>query len=205
MNMIKTLFFDIGGVLLTNGWDHDARERASIKFSLDQNEIEKRHDPLFKSIECGTLTTKEYLDKVIFYKKRDFSHEEFFEFMKSQSKPLYNNLDIAAQLSKEQRYRLYAINNESLDLNTFRVETFGLYNYFQAMFSSCFLGVCKPDVRIFQVALNILHQNPSECLLIDDREENVESAKKAGLDTIHLPDASKLKERLVEKGILFNY
>lgn len=200
--MIKTLFFDIGGVLLTNGWDHDARERAAKIFSLDQNEIEKRHEPLFRSFECGSLTTKEYLDKVIFYEKRDFSHQTFFEFMKSQSKPLYNNLDMAAQLSKDERYRLYAINNESLDLNTYRVETFGLYKYFPAMFSSCFLGVCKPDVRIFQIVLNVLHQNPSECLLIDDREENIEGAKKAGLDTVHLPDASKLMEKLMEKGEL---
>lgn len=202
--MIKILFFDIGGVLLTNGWDYDARKRAALKFSLDHKEIEKRHDPLFKSFECGALTTRDYLDKVIFYEKRNFTHNEFFEFMKSQSKPLYNNLEITAQLLKDQQYKLYAINNESLDLNTYRVETFGLYKYFPAMFSSCFLGVCKPDVRIFQIALSVLHKNPAECLLIDDREENIEGAKKAGLNTIHLPDASKLKERIVDKGISFS-
>jgi hypothetical protein len=58
------LFVDLGGVLLTNGWDHTARKRAGKKFNLDYAEMEERHDQTFDTYEEGKLTLDEYLRRV---------------------------------------------------------------------------------------------------------------------------------------------
>ncbi|MEJ2555063.1 MAG: HAD family phosphatase, partial [Anaerolineae bacterium] len=74
---ITTLFLDIGGVLLTNGWDHNMRRKAAEIFGLDYEEMNERHHLTFDTYEEGKLNLYEYLNRVIFYQERPFSLEEF--------------------------------------------------------------------------------------------------------------------------------
>ena len=76
-----TLFLDIGGVILSNGWDHQLREKAAKKFGLDFMEMNQRHALTFDTYEIGKITLDEYLNRVVFYVSRSFSHEDFKEFM----------------------------------------------------------------------------------------------------------------------------
>lgn len=198
---ITTLFFDIGGVILTNGWDHNARKRAAEHFSINYDEFNEKHESVFIQFEKGQLSLDEYLNHTIFFKERNFLRSDFIEFMKTQSKPYDGSIKVLEKLSEEKRYLLASINNESLELNHFRIKKFKLTNYFQAFFSSGFLNKRKPDVEIFQTALNVLQKNPEECFFIDDREENIDGAKKAGLNTIHLKEINKLYDLLENNGI----
>ena len=84
---ITTLFLDIGGVLLTDGWDHHARRRAATNFKLNLAEMEDRHHLTFDTYEEGKLTLEEYLGRVVFYQKRPFTRAQFRSFMFAQSKP----------------------------------------------------------------------------------------------------------------------
>lgn len=201
MRRISAIFFDIGGVCLTNGWDHISREKASIRFSLDYGEMEKRHTTVFKKFDKGMLSLDEYLDQVVFFRKRDFSREEFAEFMYSESRPILPTLKILGILSSNTKYHIAAINNESFELNKYRIEKFKLYKYFKCFFSSCYMGVRKPEPEIFYRTLMISHKKPGECLFIDDRRENILSAQSLGLNTVLLDDPLTLKQKLKEFNI----
>ena len=201
MKKINTILFDVGGVCLTNGWDHISREKATVKFSLDYEETEKRHKPLLKKFEKGKLSLDEYLDEVVFFKERDFSKSDFIEFMHSQSETIDSTLKILDKLNKKRKYQLVTLNNESRELNKFRINKFNLSKYFECFFSSCYLGTRKPEQEIFYAATHLLQKDPEECLFIDDREENYNAATNYGLNTILLDEPGNLQVRLDENNI----
>ncbi len=202
MTQITTLFFDVGGVCLTNGWDHISREQAARHFSYDYDESEEHHQSIAEDFECGRLSIEDYVKKVVFFKQRSFTAEDFMGFMKSQSKPHESSLQVLETLSQQKKYSLATVNNESLALNLYRIRTFHLDRYFTAFFSSCFMGVKKPECEIFQKALWITQRKGEECLFIDDREENIAAARTCGLQAVYLPDPKALEKTLQEKGIL---
>jgi putative hydrolase of the HAD superfamily len=201
---ITTLLFDIGGVILTNGWDEDNRREGAEFFELNLGEIEKRHKAVFPDFEKGNVSLNKYVDEVIFYKERNFNREDFINFIKSRTRPYDSSIQILEKLRRDKKYLLATINNESYELNLFRINHFKLYKYFISFFSSGFLNTRKPEPLIYKIALNVLHKMPSECLFIDDRIENIEEAEKQGINTIHLTDVKELKNLLLEKDITLN-
>ncbi len=186
---------------MTNGWDHISREKSTVRFSLNYEEMEKRHKPLFKKFEKGKLTLNEYLDQVVFFKKRNFSRQDYKDFMLSQSRPIDSTLTLLGKLSSAGKYQLATLNNESRELNQYRINKFGLDKYFECFFTSCYLGVRKPEQEIFYKALHILHREPEECLFIDDREENFQAAKSSGINAALLEDPEDLEKKLNELNI----
>lgn len=202
MTKITHLFFDIGGVILTNGWDHISRERSTNYFGYAYEESDEKHYKISEKFETGKISREDYLDEVIFYKKRDFSKKDIIEFMESQSAAHQSSLDVLEKLCSQGEYHVSTLNNESLELNLFRMQKFELTKYFTNFFSSCFLGVKKPEVEIFQKVLWITQKNGEQCLFIDDREENLEGAKKCGFQTLYLPKIGELENLLTERGIL---
>jgi putative hydrolase of the HAD superfamily len=198
---ISTIFFDVGGVCLSNGWDHIAREKACVHFSLDYEELEKKHKLLFKKFEKGKLPLESYLNEIVFYKNRNFSKKNFIDFMYSQSHAFTSTINILKRLKAGKKYQLATINNESLELNKYRVDKFNLAKYFECFFSSCYMNARKPEQEIFYKALHILHKNPGECLFIDDREENYHAAQSKGINCILLETPGQLKEKLEQFNI----
>ncbi|MEJ2617247.1 MAG: HAD family phosphatase, partial [Ignavibacteriaceae bacterium] len=188
MSNITTLLFDVGGVILTNGWDEINRREGAEHFNLDFDETERKHNEVFTDFEKGNVSLNKYVEEVIFYKKRNFNQEDFINFIKSRTKPYESSIQILKKLSEDKKYMLATINNETYELNLFRINHFKLYKYFTSFFSSGFLNTRKPEPLIFKIALNVLHKTPSECLFIDDRIENIEEAKNQGIQTIHLTD-----------------
>ena len=168
--MITTIFFDIGGVLLTDGWGHDSRRAAAEQFGLDWEEYSDRHEKVGHAIETNRMSLEQYLDRAIFYRPREFSREEFRAFIFAQSQPKPESIAIVAQLAESKNHFLATINNEVLELNLYRLEHFGLRRYFRVFFSSCFLGLRKPDKAIYRLALQVTQQAPANCIFIDDRE-----------------------------------
>src|SRR5262245_7182040 len=201
MPHITTLFWDIGGVILTNGWDRNSRKEAVETFQLDWEEFHDRHDLSFPAFDAGQISLHEYLDRTIFYRTRKFSREEFTAFMFAQSKEFPGSravLDICTQSNK---YFIGAINNEPLELNQYRIEAFHLRRNFQVFFSSCYVHSRKPEEAIFRIALEVSQRPPEECLFIDDRALNLESPRCLGMNTIHHENAEQLRSELAKYGV----
>jgi len=201
--MITTIFFDIGGVLLTDGWGHEPRRAAAKKFGLDWDEYSERHEKVAHAIEINRMTLEHYLDRAIFYRPRPFTRDEFRDFIFAQSDPKPDVLKVVEELQKSGRYLMATLNNEILELNLYRIERFDLRRYFPVFFSSCFLGLRKPDEAIYRMVLQITQRTPQECLFIDDREVNLECPRELGIKTILFKDAAQLRTELVSHGVAF--
>ena len=198
---VTTLFWDNGGVILTNGWDRGSRKKAVEKFNLDWADFEDRHELLLNAFECGQATLDEYVRRTVFYRDQPFTREQFKQFMFEQSQALPEALAFLKKLAKTKRQMLAALNNESLEINDYRIKTFGLRDCFSAFFSSCYLGVRKPDRGIYSLALKITQRDPAECVLIDDRGLNLECAREMGMHTIQYKDVAQLRGELEKLGV----
>jgi putative hydrolase of the HAD superfamily len=199
---VTTLFWDLGGVILTNGWDRASRRKAAEKFHLDWDEFEDRHELVLNGFETGEIPLSEYLQRTVFYRERPFTRDEFRQFMFDQSQPFPESLELLGELVATKKLFMAALNNESAEINEYRIRTFHLRNYFEAFFSSCYLGVRKPDAGIYRRALSMTQRDPSECIFIDDRGLNLECAKELGMRTIHFRNANQLREAFAEYGVL---
>ena len=197
---VPTLFFDIGGVLLTNGWDTGCRRRAAETFDLDFHDFQTRHEMLKTSFETGRLSLNAYLQKAIFHRPRAFTPDDFKQFMFAQGKVLGDTLDWVRALAKSGKCRLYTLNNESRELHEHRVETFGLDSIFRGFLASCYLGQVKPDEAIYLNALGIASCSQERAIFIDDRPLNVEPAQALGLKALHFQGLDSLREFLRDHG-----
>jgi putative hydrolase of the HAD superfamily len=198
---ISAIFWDVGGVLLSNAWDHEERRRALQQFALDEVEFESRHEMLVSSFERGKISLQEYLERTIFYRPRSFTLEAFEQYMYSLSQADPQALQLARELSKSCKYLMSTINNESKELNLFRIRTFGLREIFSLFVSSCFVGLRKPEEGIYRLALEITQRPPEECCFIDDRPLNLDSASRLGMHVIRMENAQQLRQELQKLGV----
>ena len=198
---ITHVFFDVGGVLGTNGWDRSERAAAAERFGLEVGELEETHSEAVAMLELGRITLDEYLRTAVFYCPRPFTPDAFKACMLAQSAPFPETIELARALARTGRYRMMTLNNESAELNQHRIERFGLRDIFIAFFSSCWVGVLKPARRIYEVALAISQAEPGASVFIDDRERNLEPARLLGMQTIEFTDAVRLKKELAGMGV----
>lgn len=196
MSAIRHIFFDIGGVLGTNGWDREQRDRAVKRFKLDAEDFQCRHEEVVGAWEEGRITIDEYLDITILPVPRDFSREEFIDFMYSQSVPDNDTIAIARALTGHARYTLMTLNNESDELNRYRIEKFGISDIFEAFISSCWLGVRKPTQKFYSRGLGIAQADPASSLFIDDRQQNLVPASALGMNVVQFKSATQLRSDL---------
>lgn len=185
MPSISALFLDVGGVLLTNGWDRRMRQAAAGKFGLDYDEMNERHHLTYDTYESGKLTLDTYLDRVVFYEKRSFTHGDFKEFMFDQSKPLPHMLDYLRALKEKYNLKITVVNNEGREVNEYRIHRFNLSTLVDAFVSSCFVHFRKPDTDIFRVALDVTQVSPERVAYLDDRLMFVTVANTLGIKGIH--------------------
>lgn len=201
MAKITALFWDVGGVLLTNAWDRTSRRDLVEKFKLAGQDFEARHDAIIAAFETGQLDLDRYLEQTIFFRPRGFTEQAVKDFIFAQSQPCPETLAIVERLAHAKQYLLAMLNNESVELNRYRIERFGLRNYFSVFLSSCFLGVRKPDEAIYRLALQITQRAPEESVFIDDRSLNVECARRMGMLTVHFQGPAQLQAELRKLGV----
>ena len=198
---ITTLFLDVGGVLLTNGWDRKARTLAVKKFKLDLEEINERHHLTFDTYEAGKLDLNEYLERVIFYEKRNFTKEDFENFMFTQSNTLPKMIDFINSLKKKFNLKVTAVSNEGRELTEYRIKQFKLNEIFDSFVASSFVHFRKPDVDIYKIALDISQVMPQQVAYLDDRLMFVQVARSLGINGIHHKSLSSTKEQLAKLGL----
>jgi putative hydrolase of the HAD superfamily len=193
---ITTMFWDIGGVILTNGWGRSSRLEAAKVFNLDWEEFVDRHDLCFPALDAGLITLNAYLDRTLFYRPRAFTREEFTAFMFAQSKEFPETRAILDEVTQSKKYFIGSINNEPLELNQYRIDVFDLRRNFDVFFSSCYVRSRKPEETIFRIALEVSQRPPEKCIFIDDRALNLEVPRRLGMQVIHYKDAHDLRSEL---------
>ncbi len=193
---VNTLFLDIGGVLLTNGWDRKSRIKAVKYFNLDEEEVNERHHLTFDTYEIGKLSLTEYLNRVIFYEERKFTEEEFKTFMFSQSQQLPDMMMFIQKLKAKHNLKVTAVSNEGRELTDYRINKFKLYEIFDAFVASSFVHFRKPDEDIYKVAIDISQVTPEQVAYIDDRQMFVEVAMSLGLHGIHHKSFEETRKEL---------
>jgi putative hydrolase of the HAD superfamily len=201
VSAIHAIFWDVGGVLLSNAWDHTERAAALEQFRLDPEEFQARHEMVVSSFERGKISLDEYLDRTIFYRNRPFTREEFRDYMFSLSQPMPEVLAFARGLADGGKYFMGTINNESRELNLYRIAKYGLQEIFRVFVSSCFVGLRKPESGIYHLALEITQINPQQCCFIDDRALNLECAAQLGMRTIQMQSLDQLQGDLGKLGV----
>ncbi len=196
------LFLDVGGVLLTNGWDRSMRRRAAETFSLDAEDMNDRHHLTFDTYELGKLSLDEYLDRMVFYKERRFSREEFKEFMFAQSKPFPLMLDLVRSLRKAYRLKIAVVSNEGRELTTYRIQKFGLAELVDFFVASSFVHFRKPDADIYRIALDIAQVPLDQVVYVEDRLMFVEVAQGLGIRAIHHTSFESTRASLASLGLV---
>ena len=200
-SQITTLFLDIGGVLLTNGWDRNIRLNAAKKFGLDYDEMNERHHLTFDTYESGKLSLDEYLNRVVFYRERSFSQEEFKKFMYAQSEPYPDMIELIRGLKTQYNLQIAAVSNEGRELTMYRVQQFQLGTFMDFFVSSCFVHYRKPDEDMYRIALDISQAQADQVIYIDDREMFVEVAQGLGIAGITHKNYGTTRKSLEELGL----
>ena len=198
---ISTLFLDIGGVLLTNGWDRKARRLAAETFGLNEEEMDERHHLTFDTYEEGKLSLDEYLDRLVFYRERSFTRDSFRNFMFAQSRALPEMIELVSHLKTRHRLKIAAVSNEGRELNEYRIRTFGLGRFIDFFISSCFVHYRKPDADIYRIALDIAQVAPDKVICIDDRPMFVDVARSLGIQGVLHTTYELTLETLASAGL----
>lgn len=178
-------------MLLTNGWDREQRADVVARFGLDPEDFGERHKLAVPELERGRMSLAEYLEQTIFLTPCDFTPNDFREALEAESQPHEGALALARDLGG--RHRMYALNNEGRDLNEYRIRTYGLDTFLLGFFTSCYLGVMKPNPAIYRLALQLAHVRPEEAMLVDDRAQNAGAARSVGMHAVRYENAGQLR------------
>ena len=198
---IRTLFVDIGGVLLSDGWDHRARKRAVKRFKLEPVEMETRHQMMFDTYEEGKLTEEQYLDHVVFFRRRPFTRAEFRKFMFAQSTPYIDMLALVLDLKAKYRLKIIAVSNEARVLNDYRIQKFKLDDIVDAYISSCYVHLRKPDADIFRLALDVAHTPAQQVAYVENTPMFVGIAASLGIRSVLHTDYRSTCAKLASFGL----
>lgn len=201
INKITTLFLDIGGVLLSDGWDFEFRQLAAEKFHLDIVEFEKRHNIMFITYEEGKISLNEYLNHVVFYKKRNFSLNEFRDFIFSLTTPYPEMIGFIKKLKGQYGLKVVVVSNEVRELNTYRIQTFKLNSFVDFFISSCYIHIRKPEKAIFKLALDLVQVSAEEVVYIDDIQIFTDIATEINIKSIHHTDIKSTSRALADIGL----
>ena len=198
---ITTLFLDVGGVLLTNGWDRKSRTLAAETFDLDLKEMDSRHSQTFDTFEIGKISLDTYLTRVVFYKKRSFTRSQFKSFIFSQSQSHPEMIELICKLKAKYHLKIAVVSNEGREINEYRIKKFKLGSFVDFFISSCYVHFRKPDEDMYRLALDVSHVEPEEVVYVDDRAMFVQVAESLGLHGLLHTDFASTKAKLASYGL----
>ncbi len=201
MTSITTLFLDIGGVLLTNGWDHKIRQQTAAHFGIDFEEMSSRHHITYDTYESGKSTWEEYLEKIIFYEARSFSIDEVKQYILEGAQPLQDTIDLICKLRSVYQLKVAVVSNEGRDLAVDRIERFGLRKFVDFFIVSAFVHFRKPDLDIYRLALDVAQVKPGEVAYVEDRPLLVEVASKLGIRGVIHRNEAETRQGLAKLGL----
>ncbi len=200
-SQIQALFIDLGGVMLTNGWDSDTRSAAAERFGLNLADMDSRHRMTFDTYEIGKLSLGEYLNRTVFYQPRPFTPAEFVTWILDQSKEYPGMLDMVRALKAKYHLKVFVVSNEGRELTEYRIRKFALGGFVDAFVSSCFVHLRKPDNDIYRMALDLAQVAPTQVAYLEDRPLFVEVAAQFGINGIQHTSYESTKAALAGLGL----
>jgi putative hydrolase of the HAD superfamily len=201
---ITHLFTDLGGVLLTNGWDRALRHRTAEHFGLDAAEIaemDERHHLTYDTYESGKMGLGAYLDRVLFFAPRRFNREEVIDFVLGEARAFPEMIDLVCRLKARHGFKVAVVSNEGRELTVDRIRRFSLDKFADFFVVSCFVHFRKPDEDIFRVALDIANADPARVVYLEDRPMFVEVAASLGMHAIWHRGFDTSRDRLAALGL----
>jgi putative hydrolase of the HAD superfamily len=120
--------------------------------------------------------------------------------MCEQSKPYPEMIAMLGQL-KARGLKIAVVSNESLELNAYRIRTFGLARFADSFISSCFVHLRKPDANIFRLALDITQTPAHQVLYIENTPMFVQIAEGLGIRSILHTDYKSTHAQLASLGL----
>ena len=201
--MIKTIFFDIGGVLI------DIHPERTYQYLSDSADVEvsmvkesfpwDAHDQYERGImnnEDWFITYKESLPQPCCLKRSDFWNA--WKLLLGEEK---NTVNILEALNKQ--YSIWLLSNTNPKHIQDEIEKRYLFpSLVNGAVYSFDVGVRKPEQEIYEIAMQRANANPQECLFIDELLENIQAAKQIGIEGIHFISSEQLKQELVHLGII---
>jgi FMN phosphatase YigB (HAD superfamily) len=206
---VKTIFWDIGGVLLTNGWDRHQRARVLTSLGVDLAEYEPRHEVANYYWERGHIDARSFFERTVFeLKPRDFTFAELWPRVCAESKVLhpgaFDILQSLQGLRTSGQLKLATLNNESIELNEYRLDAFHLRSSFDFFVCSGYVHEMKPLADIYRAAILISGQPASSAVFIDDKQENIDAARSHGMQGIRFESPEQLRLSLAELGLVLD-
>lgn len=201
LETITHLFTDLGGVLLTNGWDHNLRHLTAEHFGVDPQAMDDRHHLTYDTYESGKMGLWTYLDRVMFYEPRPFTHEQVIEFILDQGKPFPEMIELVKAIKARHGVKVAVVSNEGREITADRIERFRLRDFVDFFIVSSYVHFRKPDEDIFKIALDVAQAEPGRVAYIEDRQMFVEVAAQVGLRAIWHRGLESTRKALAEMGL----
>ena len=197
--MIKNIVLDMGNVLLN--YDPNVCLQAYVEDEKDRDLIRKElfQGPEWAQGDLGVITNVERYDGVSrrVPERLHTALRNCVDHWMMCMKPLPGAKAFCDGL-KEKGYHLYLLSNADFTIYDYFPD-FVPFSYFDGKLVSADVHIVKPDVRIYQLLMETYGLNPEECLFVDDRMDNVEGAKKAGMQGVQfLGDYKKVENFLKE-------
>jgi putative hydrolase of the HAD superfamily len=198
---ITHLFTDLGGVLLTNGWDRGLRKLVASHFNIDAAEMDERHHLTYDTYEAGKISLSEYLRRVVFWEPREFTEDQVVDFMLSQARCFPEMIELVKAVKEKNRLKVAVVSNEGRELTADRIRRFGLKEFVDFFVVSSYVHFRKPDEDIFRVALDVAQAEPGEVVYLDDRHMFVEVAGRMGMRAVWHREYEKTRAAFAELGL----
>jgi len=201
---IRTVFWDVGGVILTNGWDLTQRTRVLSRLGVDLEAYEEIHERVNYYWERGLINAEDFFMQTVLRTnpKLNLTFDLLWPQVCAESKVLHAEcLDILAELKEQRKFRLATLNNESRELNEHRLNAFKLRSLFDYFICSGYVHEMKPNPGIYRSAIDISGYAPERALFIDDKPENCEAAISLGMQAIWFQSPLQLRQELAQRGI----
>lgn len=199
---ITTLFLDIGGVLLTNGWDTALRKKTAAHFGVDYEELDHRHRVTYDTYEEGKMPLETYLQQIIFYEPRPFKPADVKKFILEEARPYEDVIGLVKKLKVIYNLRIAVVSNEGREIAEDRIHRFHLKDFVDFFIVSAFVHFRKPDLDIYRLAMDVAHVKPDEVAYIDDRPLLCEVAASLGIHSVLNRNEAETRQKLAELGLI---
>ena len=195
------LLTDLGGVLLTNGWDRNTRRRVAEQFHVDSAVMEECHNLTYDTYESGKTDIWTYLQRVIFFESRSYTPQQVLDFILDQAQPMPETIALVKELKARHGVKVGVVSNEGRELGEDRVRRFGLSEFVDFFVISGCVGLRKPDTAIWRLALDLAQAAPEQAAYLEDRRMFVDVAAGLGLRAVWHRDAASTRAALAAMGL----
>jgi putative hydrolase of the HAD superfamily len=192
---------DLGGVLLTNGWDRAIRRRVAEQFHIDAEAMDERHHLTYDTYESGKTDVWTYLARIIFFEPRPYTPQQVLDFILDQAQPMPEAIALVKEIKARHGVKVGVVSNEGRELGEDRVRRFGLGEFVDFFVISGCVGLRKPDTAIWRLALDLAQAAPEQVAYLEDRRMFVDVAAGLGLRSVWHRDAATTRAALAAMGL----